>query len=288
MRIRKEGGLSAHKLVVLTPKQVDLMTGILPPSDPALIGIGTGLSAQDILRFATDHGFKHLCQKDGFGFDSELKAAENLVSNPETFFENPISSILSPGNVTAASEQSLICLDHFFDSSGQKRGMLEAIGKYLESKGLSQTLIEDVSAVADEFITNAIYNAPFIDPNTHVNPGLSRMDTEIKLKGGRVARLLMAHDDARLVVACEDPYGSLNLDQYLNKIRSTYIRGPAATMNFGSGGAGLGSYIIFNAGSSLYFGVKAARVTLLCCVIPLKMSYKKRVLLPKHLHVIQR
>ncbi len=278
----------ARKLVGLTPKFVDLMLGVLPPSDPASIGLSTGLSPQDILRFATDHGFNHLCQKDGFNFDRELKSAENLVSNPESFFENPMANILSPNEVTVAQEQSLICLDHFFDSSSQKRGMLEAIGKYLESKGLSQTLIEDVSAVADEFITNAIYNAPFIDPHTNVNPGLNRMDTEIKLKGGKAGRLLMAHDDLQLVIACEDPYGSLNLDQYLAKIRNTYLRGPAATMNFGSGGAGLGSYIIFNAGSSLYFGVKAAKVTLLCCTIPLRMSYKKRVQLPKHLHVIHR
>lgn len=252
------------------------------------IGIGHGLAPEDVLRFATDHGMVHICQKDGFAFDRELKSAENLVLGPDAFFEFPMASILAPDDVTAAKEQALICLDHFFDSSAQKRGMLEAVGKYLESKGLSQTLIEDVSAVADEFITNAIYNAPFIDPHTFVNPGLNRLDTEIKLKGGKAGRLMMGHDDNQLVIACEDPYGSLNLDYYLNKIRSTYLRGPAATMNFGAGGAGLGSYIIFNAGSSLFFGVKAASVTLLCCAIPLKMSYKKRVQLPKHLHVIQR
>jgi len=264
------------------------MLGVLPPSDPANIGLSTGLAPQDVLRFATDHGFSHVCQKDGFQYDRELKSAENLVAAPELFFESPMASILSPNEITVAKEQALICLDYFFDSSSQKRGMLEAVGKYLESKGLSQTLIEDVSAVADEFITNAIYNAPFIDPHTNVNPGLNRLDTEIKLKGGKAGRLMMAHDEQQLVIGCEDPYGSLNLEYYLNKIRTTYLRGPAATMNFGAGGAGLGSYIIFNAGSSLYFGVKASHVTLLCCAIPLKMSYKKRVQLPKHLHVIQR
>ena len=278
----------ARKLMGVQPSFVDLMLGVFPPSSPGDIGLASGLSPEDVLRFATDHGFKHLCQKDGFNYDRELKAAQNLVEQPESFFENPMATILSPHQVTGAQEQSLICLDHFFDSSSQKQGMLEAINKYMESKGLSQTLIEDVSAVADEFITNAIYNAPFIDPSTNVNPGLSRMDTEIKLKGGKAGRLLMAHDDTQLVIGCEDPYGSLNLDQYLNKIRTTYLRGPAATMNFGSGGAGLGSYIIFNAGSSLYFGVKAAHVTLLCCSIPLRMSYKKRVQLPKHLHIIHR
>lgn len=274
-------------MAIEPPRQIDLMQGVFSPTDRAHIGLGTGLSPEDILRFATDHGFQHLVQKDGFNFDRELKASENLILNPESFFNNPVSSILKPEAVSAESDQSLICIDERFDSSGQKRGLLESISKYMESKGLSQTLIEDVQAVADEFITNAVYNAPFIDPSTHINPGLSRTDMEIKLKGGKQGRILLAHDETQLVVGCEDPYGSLNLESYLAKIRATYLRGPAATMNFGSGGAGLGSYIIFNAGASLFFGVKQARVTLLCCSIPLKMSYKKRVLLPKHLHVIQ-
>lgn len=274
-------------MAVEAPRHVDLLQGVFSPTDRHHIGLGTGLTPEDILRFATDHGFQHLVQKDGFNFDKELKASENLIVNPESFFLNPISNILKPESVGQESDKNLICIDERFDSSGQKRPLLDNISKYLESKGLSQTLIEDVQAVADEFITNAVFNAPFIDPNTHVNPGLSRTDMEIKLKGGKNGRIILAHDDVQLVIGCEDPYGSLNLDTYLAKIRATYLRGPAATMNFGSGGAGLGSYIIFNAGSSLFFGVKQARVTLLCCSIPLKMSYKKRVQLPKHLHVIQ-
>ncbi len=277
----------ARKMAIEAPRQIDLMQGVFSPTDRSHIGLGAGLTPEDILRFATDHGFQHLVQKDGFNFDKELRASENLILNPESFFINPIASILKPDTVTAEIEKSLICIDEKFDSSGQKRPLLESISKYLETKGLSQTLIEDVQAVADEFITNAVFNAPFIDPNTHVNPGLSRTDMEIRLKGGKSGRIILAHDDTQLVVGCEDPYGSLNLETYLAKIRSTYLRGPAATMNFGSGGAGLGSYIIFNAGSSLFFGVKQARVTLLCCSIPLKMSYKKRALLSKHLHVIQ-
>lgn len=269
------------------PKQIDLLQGVFSPTDRAHIGLGTGLGPEDILRFATDHGFSHLIQKDGFNFDRELKASENLILNPESFFSHPISCILKPESVSDENEKQLTAIDEKFDSSNQKRPLLESMSKYLESKGLSQTLIEDVAAVADEFITNAVFNAPFVDPNTHTNPGLSRTDMEIKLKGGKQGRIILAHDDTQLVVGCEDPYGSLNLEMYLGKIRATYLRGPAATMNFGSGGAGLGSYIIFNAGASLYFGVKQARVTLLCCSIPLKMSYKKRVLLPKHLHVIQ-
>lgn len=277
----------APKLVPSTAQIVDLNAGPVPAENSQNIGVGNNLSPQDLLRFATDHGFHHLCQRDGFKFDNEIRVSQNLIANPESFFLHPIANILSPDLVDPNSEASLIKINSTFDSSSQKRTLLESIQTYMANHKLSQTLTDDVSAVADEFITNAVFNAPFVDMRTNANPGLSRLSGDVTLTAGKAGRLLVAHDDTSIVIGCEDPFGSLNLNHYLNKIRTTYLRGPAATMNFGSGGAGLGSYIIFNAGSSLYFGVKKSRVTLLCCAIPLKMSFKKRVQLPKHLHVIQ-
>lgn len=163
---------------------------------------------------------------------------------------------------------------------------MEGVTKPMESKGLSQTLIEDVVCVADELFTNAVYNAPFVDKRTHLNPGISRSEMEIHLEADKPVRLFLAHDESRMVLGCKDPFGTLNLVKYFNTIKATYLRGPAATMNFGPGGAGLGSYLIFNAGSSLYFGVSPGNVTIICCVIPLGMSYRKRAEMPKHLHWI--
>ena len=277
----------AHKLTPLAPQHVDLLQGVFAPTNRASIGLGESLPPEDVLRFATDHGFQHICQKNGFNFERDLLSAELLVADPEAYFLHPVSTILKPEAIGAESDRALTAIDQRFDSSAQKRAILEQVGKHLESKGLAQTLIEDAQAVADELVTNAVFNAPFVDPITYVNPGLSRTETEIKLKGGRFGRLILAHDETQMVIGCEDPYGSLNLESYLSKIRATYLRGPAATMNFGSGGAGLGSYIIFNAGASLFFGVKQSRVTLMCCSLPMRLSYKKRVLLPKHLHWFQ-
>ncbi len=276
-----------HKLSYQS-KHVELKEGMSIPGDPMSIGLSSGLAPQELLRFATELGFQHLCQKDGFGFDKELQSAENLILDPESFFIHPVSNILTPDLVNSEQEKQLTRLDQRFDSSDQKRKHLDDLTNYLKSVGISQTLIEDACAVADEFITNAIFNAPFIDRATNTNPGLDRLNNDIKLTDGKFGRFILGHNDQELVVGCEDPYGSLNLNHYLNKIRATYLKGAAAAMNFGSGGAGLGSFIIFNAGSSLYFGVKSGRVTLLCCTIPIRMSYKKRIQLSKHLHVIQR
>lgn len=279
---------SAPKIITQPPVELDLSQLSTLKVENYHVGIGDSLPPEDLLKLATEVGFLNICQKQGFEFNREVKSSHALVESPESFLEFPVASILSPHDMNSATERCYTIMNEIFDSSGQKRAILASLLKALESKSLSQTMIEDVTAVADEFFTNAVFNAPFIDTATNRNPGISRQDLEVKYEAGLQGRLFLASDDSRLVVGVTDPFGALDLKFYLNKIKATYLRGPAATMNFGPGGAGLGSYIIFNTGSSLYFGVWPKRATVLCCVIPLGMSYRKRVQLPKHLHWIQR
>ncbi|MGE0526486.1 MAG: hypothetical protein AB7G93_14310 [Bdellovibrionales bacterium] len=256
--------------------------------DASCIGVGTALPPEEILRLALDHGFMNLCQKDGYDFDHEVRTSENLIQSPTNFFRFPVSSVLAPDNVCQVSERALIVVEELFNSSTQKREALDTLINFMEVKGFSQTLSDDITAVADELFTNAVYNAPFVDSNGANDRCVSRMGSEVKYEDGKSARLILAHDESRIMVACEDPFGSLNLVRYMEKIKAAYNKGAAAAMNLGPGGAGLGSYIIFNAGSSLYFGVWPKRTTIVCCVIPLGMSYRSRAHLPKHFHRIQR
>lgn len=258
------------------------------PVDSACVAVCENHEPEAVLRLATDFHLTHICQKNGFEFDSEIRSANVLVESPDVFREFPLASILQPTALNAASERDLIRVEEVFDSSMRKRAVLQSLIKGLESEAISQTMIDDISAVADELFTNAVYNAPFVDLATHLNPGISRHDVDIKYDGRRQGRLFLARRDSRLLIGCEDPFGSLDLMRYLNKIKDAYLRGPTATMNFGPGGAGLGSYIIFNSGSSLYFGVWPGQATILCAVIPLGLSNRRRVQLPKHLHWIQR
>ncbi|MBX3020761.1 MAG: hypothetical protein KF799_03730 [Bdellovibrionales bacterium] len=279
---------SARKLNPSPSWTLDLKNPKGSKVDAQCIGLGDGLQPEQVIDHALTLGLQHVLQEKGFEFEKEMRSANVLIQSPESFRNFPIASILAPEDLSRVSEEALTEVDERFHSSGEKRGILEAVTKSMESKGLSQTMVEDVLSVADELFTNAVFNAPFVDMKTQVNPGVNRHDTEVRFEGDKYGRLFLAHDESRLVIGVEDPFGSLNLRRYMSKIKDTYLRGPGATMNFGPGGAGLGSYIIFNAGSSLYFGVWPGSATILCCVIPLGMSYRKRVQLPKHLHWIQR
>jgi|GEM_PF-2845553 len=254
---------------------------------PHCIGLAEGLPPEQVLRLATELDYTHVIQKNGLEYPKELITTEILIEQPSSFFEYPVASIFKPSDLSPAGEKDHTLADTRFTSSTQKRSVLELFGKAMESKGLQQTLIEDITLVADEMFTNAVFNAPFVDKVTRENLNVNRVEAEVNFDPAKPGRMRMAADETRIMVACEDPYGSLNLNGYLSKIKATYDRGAAATMNFGSGGAGIGSYIIFNTSASLFVGVKQGRATVVACLLPLGLSNRKRALLPKHLHWIQ-
>lgn len=279
---------SARKLDTPQPWQLDLATGVNKPVDSSCVGISDGLEPDKVLDLALNSGLNHVCQKKGHAFNEEVSAANCMIQSPDSFFNHPIATILSPENLSDASERALLGAEYIFNCSTQKLEALETITNAMNSKGLAQTIVEDIMTVGDEMFTNAIFNAPFVDLHTQKNPGVSRSHLDIQYEGGKHGRLFLAHDEKRLLVGCQDPYGSLSLNRYLKKIHSVYEQGPAATINFGPGGAGIGSYIIFNVGASLYFGVWPGRATIMCCVVPLGLSNRTRMGLAKHIHWIQR
>jgi len=229
----------------------------------------------------------HLCQPDGLMYDIEMQTADLLTKNKQSFFSAPATSILWPTEVGKKEELSSLLFNRLFDDSQEKNLVLDELRKKLEPLTKSSSLIDEVLAVTDEFVTNALYNAPYVDPVTHVNQRVDRLTTNVKLPAGKQARLFLAEDGQRLLIGVEDKFGSLSIQNYLTGIVRCYTSGVKDSINFGQGGAGIGSYIIFNAGSSLYYGVIPGQTTLLACVVPYRMSRRSREGLPKHLHWIK-
>lgn len=280
---------AARKLKAKAPWQLDISSGAAKSTlDSSCVGIAESLEPQQMLRLVLNSGLRHICQKKGHTFAEELKSANRMIESPDVFFEFPIATVLTPDDLNDASERALLAAECSFNSSNQKQDVLDIFANSMNSKGLAQTVVEDVMSVSDELFTNAIFNAPFIDMLTCKNPGIGRGELSVTFEPGKFARMFLAHDEQRLLIGCQDPYGSLGIERYLSKIQTAYEKGPAAAINFGPGGAGIGSYIIFNAGASLYVGVQPNKATIVCCVIPLGLSNRMRMGLAKHIHWIQR
>jgi len=281
--------MSAARKITPSPiQEVDVTTGVaIATAGGCSIGIGQSLSPEGLLGLVMDGGFRHICQKKGFKYDAELMATRQMIQDPTLFLKYPVASILTPGELTREAELRHLLVDEKFKGSEAKRGILDRMVESMLNQSLSQTMLDDVISVADELFTNAVYNAPFTDLKTHHNPGVSRQYVDVTYEPGKEGHIFLAHDNQKLIVGCRDPFGTLSLEKYFKMIRATAMQGAAATMSFGSGGAGLGSYIIFNTGSSLYAGVWPGQCTQITCVIPLGMSYLKRSQMPKHIHWIQ-
>jgi hypothetical protein len=239
---------------------------------------GSNLSPEALINSYLCDGFSHICQSKGHEYGLELDSVDRLMAKPESFFDN---------NVEATLGQGTRLFERQFSQISEKASMLADITKSWESFSLPKSFSDELILVIDELFTNAIFNAPVVDLKTQNNPGLSRQRTDVGMHPGKFGKISLAYDRSRLVVSCSDPYGTLNLNTYLQKVLATYEVGADYSMNFGAGGAGIGSFIIFNSASSLYFGVKPGIETLISCVFPLHLSGKKRAMLPKHLHCIQ-
>lgn len=248
--------------------------------------INPSLSPSEVIKKALEGNF-HVCQSSGFMFEQEMKSSRAIYSNTERFFRQPATVALWPEEVDSRSEEKSLFLNRSFSSSLEKPLLLDEMKTLLERLIKSQTTIAELCGVADEFITNALFNAPFIDPLTNQNAKLDRSTTVVDLPRGKEARLFLAEDGQRLLIGIHDPFGSLDVRSYLERIAHCYNAGVADSINFGEGGAGIGSYIIFNAGSSLYYGVRPGINTTLVCVVPFKLSRRLREGMPKHLHWIR-
>lgn len=244
------------------------------------------LNSKEILELALREGASHICQKQGWAYDLENATASALTKSPPSFFTHPLSVILKPGHaVSPEAEAAVLSFERIFNSSVQKESVLNDLQESLKTVSNSQSFIDQIVAVADELVTNVLFNAPFVRGGR--NPGKNRLTEQVDLENGKVGRLFFGVDESRLALCCEDPFGSLNLKNYLSRILRCYEQGVSESINFGTGGAGIGSYIIFEAGTSSYIGVCPGRKTLVGCVVPYKMSGRRRGELPKHLHVIE-
>ena len=245
-----------------------------------------GQPPEELLNLAIDKGYLQLIYPDAKGFDKELKASAKLALNPRMLIENPISTILAPKNVGPDAEKDHTLLNIKFSGAREKHNILEELNRVLDELKTSTSLRADIVVVADELVTNAIFNAPFVD-KTNAESGASREDGDITMEDGKFGEFFCGADEERIVIGCRDPYGRLNVMKLLERVRKCYETSIAENMNMnGKGGAGIGSYMIFNSSTSYFVVVDEDKITLVCSVLPLKGSSRARQEAPKNLHYV--
>lgn len=249
------------------------------------VGLAPGLPSSVILKQAVELGLWQIVQKTSPRLDSDLRTASLMLSHPKQFLDFPISSILTPSSVNLESEIAIRGFDFEFEAGNQKNVALESFALYWKPV-LNQIAYDDAFLVADELLSNALFNAPFANPEAKSN-SIPRTGSDLLDMRLRPGRLIAGRDKDYLIIGCEDSYGSLNPVALIRRLSQFFESDTPPKPLSGPGGAGLGTFMIYNSCASFYIGVKSDSKTVICASIPLRGGKRLRMEMKKGLHVFR-
>ncbi len=237
---------------------------------------------QEVLSYAIDKNMTQIVQETNPQHEVEIKSSIAMMDAPQSFFKFPLSTILTPEDVTPEAEKALRQLEIPFFKSDEKEAILDSIGDYMKSLAGSATLDADVRLVADELFTNAVYGGDKVT-SPDGNHGTASSGAKIDQQ---TCRLMIGAKDDRLVLVCEDLYGTLNILKLLDRIKKCYEDGVRNSIKWDTPGAGIGSYLIFQSCMSVYYAVHENERTMIACVFPLRKGMRARSEMGKGVHFV--
>ena len=261
---------------------------LIARSGEAIIGIASDADPTQLLDLALNSGLKHVCQFSNLHLERELNTSASMLVSPEGFITHPLSTILSPTLATDKNEQGLRQFEMKFSKAAEKQELLAKLDEFLRQHIRADSLIDELKSVVDELFTNAVYNAPFTDHSTGDLNEMDRTDNTVAMPAGNEGVIFAGTLDKQIVVGCTDPFGSLKIEGLLRRILKCYEDGVANSMRMdGKGGAGIGSYMVYNTAASYYVGVEPGISTTVCCSLPTNMSSRKRGQIAKNMHFFE-
>ncbi len=238
----------------------------------------------EVFRLALNYDSAHVVQTKNPYFANDLNTAALFAKDKDAFSRAPLSAILAPDRCDEKSETELKIFEQTFTSSIEKPQILINAESALNGLSIAGSLIADIIVIVDEMITNAVYNAPFVDLQ-NTNSGPRHRQNEVHMPSGKSARIFIGADKDRIAIGCKDLYGTLNVSKLFARIKNCYDTSVGDNINFsGAGGAGIGSYMIFNSSASYFAEVKIETHTIVCCTVPIRMSSRGRQKIVKNLH----
>lgn len=157
-------------------------------------------------------------------------------------------------------------------SSDEKNPTLRHVEEYATALGVQPRFIEQLSAVADELITNAVYNAP---RDAHGKPRYaSRARSErVDLEPHEAVEVRVCCDGHRFGISIADVFGSLTTETLLDYLAKCQRRGEDQ-IDKKEGGAGLGFYLMYESLSHLIVNISPRHRTEIVGILDIAGSFR--------------
>ena len=173
---------------------------------------------------------RHLVGKNGTRETTDLQTTLTCLQG------SPIDTLRHGLKDTATSLRVRIA------GSTDKAPLLSQVAEVCRSFKMNSRLVNMAQGVADELITNAIYNAPTRLDGTRPYSSLDRSN-QVKLSPAEQPEFHAQCDENTLLLAVIDPFGSLAADTVRRSIARGFA-GDHTPLESNSGGAGLGFFQI--------------------------------------------
>jgi hypothetical protein len=156
--------------------------------------------------------------------------------------------------------------------SADKETALVAAEGFASALGVNARLVGQFCSVVDEFVTNAVYNAPTDADGNKRYQELGR-ELPVDLAPSEHVEIKFSSDGQRFAVSAADRFGSLTTGRLLDYLAKCYRKGPDQ-IDVKPGGAGLGFYYVFESLSHFVVNISPGRRTEMIGIIDGRGSYR--------------
>lgn len=167
--------------------------------------------------------------------------------------------------------------------SNDKADYLHTVARYATALGCKGRSIEMIESLADELITNAIFNAPR-NPDGSPKYATRSRKQPVVLEEHEVGELQIACDGSYIAIAQIDPFGALRPETIISYLNRGLIRGPNQISTV-TGGAGIGLLRVFHSLSKFVINIDPGRKTEVITLVDLRLSMKRFRLASKSFHI---
>jgi hypothetical protein len=204
-----------------------------------------------------------------------------MIIRPQAFHNDPVPFFLTgfSGNLSDSKKESIQLK---ISRNSEKPQKLQVLTDFLNSNEKVANIHDLIIQVADEMLSNALFSAPREVNGTSPYQTLERT-TDVIMPPGKEAQLFACFTGDRVILGCEDKYGSMDRSKLMGHLAHVFNSSQVAP-NEARGGAGLGiKYMIENSANFYVFTQKGVRSMVICGF--LLKGLKANLMADRHIHL---
>jgi hypothetical protein len=162
------------------------------------------------------------------------------------------------------------------DDAQQRSELVDALGHDVRELGLGPRIATLACLVADELLSNALYNAP-VDERGQRSRVTEPRHLARPLSGREQVKIQYACDGRYLAIAVTDQYGSIERSTVLGHLAKSARQGAPDKVEFARSGAGMGLGLVYSCCNHLVFNIDPGKRTEVIGLIDVRFQ-------PRELH----